>query len=283
MSDFPESKKSSTNPSLDVAPKPMSGSISASAQQSNSPSGQQPASASVQPNIVPVQAPQSATTVPHSQAPTQDPATQFKTENIGSWAAQQEDYFAEQNRKAEEKRKKSERTRRKVLPIVFITGGIIAVGLIIWGIVALVIALTTKPEVDAPTISGGTSEDVNNYRDILQDFFDKDVDGGGVGSGNIAAVEGAVNSTLETDEGRKYADQVRLAQLNLYINNGLYRESVAVGEDIDPNNLDPKSRFQFYNFMYLMYYALGNIEQANEYSVLASDAAGELEGAGGGY
>lgn len=276
MSDFPESKKSSTNPSPDVAPKPMSGPISASAQQSSSASGQQPASTPIQPNIVPVQAPQDAATTSHLQAPTQVPAAQFKTENIGSWAAQQEDYFAEQNRKAEEKRKKSERTRRKVLPIVFIVGGIIAVGLIIWGIVALVIALTTKPEVDAPTISGGTSEDVNNYRDILQDFFNKG------GADGIQAVEDAVNDTLNTENGREYENQVKLAEIIVLQNNGFYNEAIDKSKNIDMEKLDLDQKISFYGVLYYCSTMLGDNKAANEYFMKQYELSVEQGGEGGG-
>lgn len=209
------------------------------------------------------------------QAP--NSASEFTTKNIGHWASRQENYFAEQNRKAEEKRKKSERTRKKVLPIIFIVGGIIAAGLIIWGIVALIVALNTpEPGPDTPTIAGGTSEDVNGYRDILQEFFDRD------GGNNIAAVEEAVNNTLETESGKEYADQVRLAELYILQNNGYYAEAIEKAQNVNTDNLDLSQKITFYGVLYYCNTLLGNIEAANEYMKIQYDLSQEQGGQGGG-
>ena len=61
----------------------------------------------------------------------------FRSEKIGEWAARQEGYFAEQNRKAAEKRRLAEQKRRQALPVIFGVGGALVAILVIWGIVRL--------------------------------------------------------------------------------------------------------------------------------------------------
>lgn len=219
MSDSPESKNSNSSPTA------------ASSSISSTPSRGQSAS------------------TPTSQQ-------QFRTENIGNWAARQEGYFAEQNRKDAAKREKAEQTRKKVLPIVYIIGGVIAAGLIIWGVVVLVISFTTKPEDNAPTIAGNTSEDVDNYRDILQDFFNK--------GGSIEDIENTVNDTLSTNNGQEYADQVRLAELIFLQGNGYYSEALEKSNGVNPDNLNLDQKIFFYGILYYCNEILGNTEAADE-------------------
>lgn len=205
------------------------------------------------------------------------PAAQFQSSNIGSWASRQEDFFAEQNRQAEEKRQKSERTRKKVLPVAIIAGGIVAAGLIIWGIVALIIAITTEPPApDVPTIAGGTTEDISDYSDVLQEFFNKD------GGNNLAAVEEAVNNTLGTNNGKEYADQVRLAELYILQNNGYYAEAVDKAQAINVDNLDLNQKISFYGVLYYCNTLLGNAEAANEYMKIQYELSQQQGGQGGG-
>lgn len=274
MSDSPESKNSTTNLNPSAAPRPAAEPAPTSVRQPNSAPVQPSVPSSAQVHANPVQPQPNATA--SSQIPTQGPTTQFKAENIGSWAAQQEDYFAEQNRKAEEKRKKSEQTRKKVLPVVFIVGGIIAAGLIIWGIVALIMALTTKPEVDAPTISGGTSEDVNSYRDILQDFFNKG------GTNGVQAVEDAVNDTLNTESGREFENQVKLAEIIVLQNNGFYDEAIEKSKNIDMEKLDLDQKISFYGVLYYCSTMLGDNKAANDYFMKQYELSMEQGGEGGG-
>lgn len=237
---------------------------------SDSPENKKPS------NNTPSAAP-SASLAPSQPAKTpQGKSAEFKTENIGNWAAHQEGYFAEQNRKSEEQRKKAEQTRKKVLPIVFIIGGFIVAGLIIWGIVALVLALTAKPEApEVPTISGGTSEDINNYRDFLQDFFNKN-------DGNLSAVEDAVNDTLDTDNGKEYADQVKLAEIFLLESNSYYSEALSKAQGINIDKLDLSQKISYYGVLYYCNTLLGNTEAANEYLKIQYDLSQEQGGEGGG-
>ena len=75
--------------------------------------------------------------VPGEKVVADSSTLEFKSENIGNWISHQEGYFAEQNRKAAEKCKMAEQIREKVRPIVFMVGGLVVIGLAIWGVVAL--------------------------------------------------------------------------------------------------------------------------------------------------
>ncbi len=273
MSDSPESKNSTTNLNPSAAPRPAAEPAPTSVRQPNSAPVQPSVPSSAQVHANPVQPQPNATA--SSQIPTQDSTTQFKAENIGSWAAQQEDYFAEQNRKAEEKRKKSEQTRKKVLPVVFIVGGIIAAGLIIWGIVALIMALTYKPEPEIPSIAGGSGADIGDYKNVLQEFFNKN-------NGDIGAVDNAVNDVLDTDEGREYADQIKMAQASFLLANEYYEEAAAVAGQVDPNSLSTEQKSMLYALLAAIYAKLGDFERANYYDELMYETNLELGGQGGG-
>ena len=288
MSNSPESKNSITNPGA----VPSSASVPAAnpsqpvrATDPGNTIPAQPTAATASPAATsPAPAQPTPAVVPQPAAPATNPTatttssdaspTQFKTENIGNWAAQQEGYFAEQNRKAEEKRKKSEQTRKKVMPIVFIVGGLIAAALIIWGIVALVIALTSKPEPEIPVISGVTNEDISDYRDVLQDFFNQN-------GNNVNAVDDAVKDVLDSDEGREYANEIRMSQMAFLMSNNYYEEAAAIGEQIDPSSLDLEQRSMLYSLLAAIYANLNNFEKASEYNDLMYQTNLEIGGEGG--
>ena len=252
MSDSPESKNSINNPAVG-APAPASGNFNAAA------------------NPAPVT---EATPTPQGQPAPAQPGQQFKAENIGSWASHQEGYFAEQNRKDAAKREKAEQTRKKVLPIIFVVGGVIAAALLIWGIVALVVTLIANSQPEIPAIAGGTSEDIGDYRNVLQEFYVKN-------NGDLSAVEEAVNDVLNTREGREYADQIRMSQASFLMANGYNAEAAAVGSQIDPDSLSTEQRSMLYALLAVIYANLGDTEKASAYEDLMYENNLQLGGDGG--
>lgn len=200
---------------------------------------------------------------------------EFRTENIGQWAARQEGLFAEQNRKDAEAKAKREKKLKQARIGVIVGCAVLVVLAVVSAVVVAIVAINSAKE-EIPIIAGSTSEDVNDYREALQVFFDKSDE-------KVSAVEDIVQETLKTDNGKEYADQVRLAQLMLYMNQGLYQEALGVSGNVNPDRLDQKSKVIFYSMLYNMYIALGDSEKANEYSSLAYEAGSKLEDANGGY
>lgn len=239
--------------------------------------------------------PQNSKTSPNKT----DSKVQFKTENIGSWASRQENPFAKQNRERQAKKQERDQKRQKVAPffVTFVSAAVIGVAL--WGLVMLIVNLISSSDIQVdytPEIAGSTTEDINNYRDLLQNFYNdqqaaiigevntEDFDGAGTIEGNdpevdrqlIATVDAAVKNTLGTSNGRKNSNAVRYAQMLFYLNNGYYQEVVDTGLKIDTELLDTGQRSSFYDAMANSYYLLGDNENADiYYDYLLSSPVGE--------
>lgn len=204
----------------------------------------------------------------------------FHSGNIGKWAAKQENPFAEQNRKAAEKKaakdaKKSSR-RKKTKPILKVVSIVLAIlvalGLIAWLIVFLV---TRPPKPEAPTIDG-TSESISNYRDTLQEIYDKD------DSNNLQNVVESIDATLDLEQNQPYRNQIILSEILFYMSNGMYGQIIERAGEVDPDSLDTKQQIQFYNAVYYAYSLLDDEENADKYQKLSYEAAVKLNGGGTG-
>lgn len=239
---------------------------------------------------------------PHNQpseSGSSDPKLQFKAENIGQWTGKQEDPFAAQNRAKEAKKQKSTATFKKFRPYLIIAGIVIAVGLIVWGIIALVIHLTQDPDaVYTPEIAGSSETDIVNYRGLLQEFYDRKKSEQSSGDTSddenfttditpsndpeedrelINAVGQVVRNTLNTSKGKENANAVLCAQVYFYYNNGYYQAAVDTLQQIDVDKLDDTVKSNLYEAAANSYYWLNDdIEADKYYDLMYSIPAGGM-------
>lgn len=199
-----------------------------------------------------------------------DSGVAFKSDYIGQWAAKQDDPFAEQNRKAAEQKAAKEAARKKALPYVKIGSIIAACAAVVAIIVVVVVAIVNRPKPEVPTIAGDSSEDISNYVDILQNKYNE--------SQNVEDVSEIINNTLNTNNGREYEAQVRLAEMVFYFDNDLYQQLVDTGLKIDPMTLQPDQRLRYYNYMRYGYSVLNDNDKAAEYMDLVFELSNELSG-----
>lgn len=212
--------------------------------------------------------PQNAQSQSPQTAPNQNVA--FKSDYIGQWAAKQEDPFAEQNRKAAEKKAAQEAARKKALPYIKIGSIVAGCVAVLAVIITVIVVIVNQPKPEIPTIAGGSSEDVSDYTGILQNAYDQDK--------NLDDIDKIVEDTLNTDSGREYEAQVRLAEMVFYFDNDLYQQLVDTGRKIDPMSLQPDQRLRYYNYMRYGYSVLNDNDKANEYMDLVFELSNELSG-----
>lgn len=216
---------------------------------------------------------------PANSTPTQDsaaPNSNFTTGNIGRWASQQENVFAEQNRKADAEKQKRNQQFRKIAPYLYIGGGIIVVALIVWGIIALVNRTQDNPSQTGPVeIAGSTSQDIADYQEILQSFYSQH---DGTRKDKQEGINQIVQNTINsTSSGQENVDAIRLAQMGVYAVNGLYDAAIEVANNANPDNLTLDQLASYYNIMYDCYSGLGNTEKADEYDRLSYEVFYDIE------
>ena len=211
---------------------------------------------------------------PQDQPPRQ-PDIEFTTGNIGRWASQQENAFAEQNRQAALEKQERKQKFRKVAPYIFVGSGVIVVALIIWGIIALVGHVKETTPENIVAIAGGSSQDIADYQDILQEFYNQH---NGTREEKRKGIEHLVQGTINnTPNGQTYADQIRLAQITMYVRNGLYDAALELSNNVDPDSFDLENLATYYSMLYSCYAVLGNTEKAEEYSALSYEASANAE------
>lgn len=228
--------------------------------------------------------PQNAQSQSPQTAPNQNVA--FKSDYIGQWAAKQEDPFAEQNRKAAEKKAAQEAARKKALPYIKI-GSIVAGCVAVLALIVTVIVIAVRdPDLDyTPEIAGSSEEDIIEYRNLLQQLYNKKKDEQGseddpvnppnmvdVPSNDsqedkelINSVNQVVQNTLNTPSGKEHANAVLCAQAYFYYNNGYYQEVVDTIKQIDTNYLNNSVKSNVYEVAANSYYWLGDEETADTY------------------
>lgn len=222
-----------------------------------------------------------------SHTPTQNnPAVAFKSDYIGQWAAKQEDPFAEQNRKAAEKKAAQEAARKKVMPYIKIGSIVAACVAVLAVIIVVIIGVVRDPDADyTPEIAGSSEEDIIEYRDLLQQFYnrkkgeqssDEDLvnppNMGEAPSNSsqedknlINSVNQVVQNTLETFNGQDHANAVLCAQAYFYYNNGYYQEVVDTIRQINIDSLNNSIKSNIYEVAANSYYWLGDEEAADTY------------------
>lgn len=301
MSSSPESKTTSQTPSVAGSTSAAPASMASPAQvaQPLQPTKEQ---ASIKPTPTTVATPTSAkpATQPVAAAPlaTKTPTSatstakftstsagsqsnvQFKTANIGKWAAQQENPFAEQNRRADEKRQRSAKTRRKVLPIVAIIGGIIALGLIVWGVVMLVMALNAPEKLpeDIAFGSEGASEVQGKAQEIWDRYWnniasgDDDQNQDNENPGDTADVSQAIEAVSDYfDEQLSIANNdsqkndLVIIEMDLMNTNEQPEGVISAGNKGNPDTMTDYQKGLYYGMLTNAYYSVGNISEGDRY------------------
>lgn len=230
-----------------------------------------------------------ATTNPSATHPS---SVDFKSSDIGVKTVVKEDPFAPQNQRAAAKKQQAKKDRKKLYLIGGIIAAVAVLALVIVGLV-IIFSQTSNPESagqpelpadeqPAPdrTISV-KAEDVSN---LAEEAYQED-------GANPEAAESVFNEAIKdaTDSGRSeaenqaYINQVQLAKVMFYINNGYYNNVIETESQVKPETMTLDQRSAYYNMLYLAYLKNGGYpDKVEEYSKLMYEAAQEAGGYGDG-
>ena len=211
-------------------------------------------------------------------------AVQFKSKDIGVETAKPQDIFAKQRKEAE-KQKQAEKKTRKILIIVFsILGGLIVIGLLIWLIVWLVQINTTPAEddpvvVDPTILTPGSTEELSNLSNAAQSAFEDAANNGGDAE---AAADAIFESATQNDADAAYANQILLSKIMFYGVNGDYASVREIFDEVDPDQLPLDQQIIYYNVGSNAYQEGGDYARAEEYINLVYELSrAEGNGQGG--
>lgn len=124
------------------------------------------------PEITPSTAPRISTTPSDTAARF---GVAFKSEYIGQWAAKQDDPFAEQNRKAAEKKAAQEAARKKAMPYIKI-GSIAAACAAVLAVIIAIIVIVNQPAPlpdDITLGSSGAAEVTESAQKVFDNYVNK--------------------------------------------------------------------------------------------------------------
>lgn len=230
------------------------------------------------------------------------PDIQFTTGDIGRWASQQEDPFAEQNRKRAIKKQERNRKRQKAAPIVVIITSIILVSASIFGLVILIINLTksTLPE-DIATGSEGASivnDDAQKiYNDFLINFYNHQNSGDNSNSGNNGtddgdnagsesqngsienpspeAIQGAMNAVNDYFERHDSStnnttqrNDLTIIQMAFYASKGQPQAVIEVAAKADVEAMPDDQKGEYWGLLMNASFGVGDDESAQKYAEL---------------
>lgn len=208
----------------------------------------------------------------------------FTTDKIQhTKATRPKEYFDEQNRKNAEKKKQDNKNRKMILIIGAAIVGVLALIGIIWLVVIKANEPTNDPGTRVPIITNGSDEEVSKIREYLQDVYNNTnkENSNNDDQSKLNAADEALNDILNEPGGQEYINQINLAKMLFYFDNGLYSNIIAIKDSIDVNSLQPEQQITYYNTLYVTYQSLQDYEKANEYFVLSYNLSKELGGAGG--
>jgi len=215
---------------------------------------------------------------PNVAQPQQPYTPVFTTDKIQhTKATKPREYFDEQNRKTAERKKQDNKNRKTIIIIGAAIIGVLALIAIIWWVVIKVNQPTNNPSERIPIVTNGSDEDIDKVREYLQDIYN-DTDNDDDNSIKLEAANNAINDMLNEPEGEEYVNQINLAKLLFYVDNGLHTEIIANKDTVDPAVLDLRQRATYYNILASAYRNIGDIEQANNYLKLTSETLYELNG-----
>ncbi len=185
----------------------------------------------------------------------------FRTENIGKWASQQENPFEKQNRERQAELESRRASWHKYRPPIVVAACAVFAGLVTWGIVAVIMAMVNRPEY-VPTISGNTFQDITDYAEKLQEIQKENPD-------NPNIIQETVDKTLETADGEQYTNEVLLAQMSYYYQNITCEDVIGMKDKIKVKALPGERQVSYYSMLYQCYDYLKMPEEAKQYRQLA--------------
>lgn len=243
-----------------------------------------------QPAATPAAANQSAA------QPSANPQVAFKSADIGVKTAVKEDPFALQNQRAAAKKQQAKKDRKKLYLIVGIVAGVAVLALLVISLVLLF----NKPQdapIDQPTASElepapdrTISAPVEELSSLADEAYQANEDNPAAAEevfndaiNNAAPVDNsASNNDAANAERQAYVNQVQLAKVMFYAQNGYYHKIIENESQVQPDTMTARQRATYYNMLYLAYYENGDTVKAEEYMNLATQAAAEAGGHGSG-
>lgn len=254
-------------------------------------------SARPNPNSIPLP---SSNPTPNSAASNQNSSARnnnvaFKSDYIGQWAAKQDNPFAEQNRKAAEKKAAQDAARKKALPFVKI-GAIAAavIAVIIVVVVVIIQANQLPPLPDDITIgSEGAAEVTDSAQKIFDDYVNKlgdkteeTVEGPALTEeemqGAIEAVSDYFQQQSNRTEDMNTKVNLALIEMQFYGYKGQPTAIIKAAEGFDIKDMTTLQAQQYLGMLMNAAYSIGDTEAGNRYAtqfgeISASQEANEGE------
>lgn len=235
------------------------------------------------PQPTPPTLPEQSKVAPEAQQ--SNPNVAFKSDYIGQWAAKQDDPFAEQNRKAAEKKAAEEAARKKVLPYIKI-GSIVAGCVAVIAIIVAVVIIVSKKT----PISEVTAEDSAVFQEEAQEIFDKYTTGIDTSADNkdnlteqekedidraIEEVGKYYESQANRAENNSAVVQIALDEMMFYLWNDQPEAAIAAADKLQTDTMTFEQQTGYYSLLQSAYYTIGNYERADYFYELMRQAAGD--------
>lgn len=195
-------------------------------------------------------------------------AVQFKSKDIGVETAKPQDIFAKQRKEAE-KQKQAEKKTRKILIIVFsIIGGLIVIGLLIWLIVWLINSHNA-----ANDLTPG-SDNATTIQEEAEEIY--------AGSNSLDDVTNYFNDRINNAESDDEKADLTIIEMSVYNDKDAPQKVVDAAERVDASYMSDEQRGRFYGMLVNAYTNLGDEEKAYYYiDLLEQEGLLETEGVEG--
>lgn len=195
-------------------------------------------------------------------------AVQFKSKDIGVETAKPQDIFAKQRKEAE-KQKQAEKKTRKILIIVFsILGGLIVIGLLIWLIVWLINSHNATND-----LTPG-SDNATTIQEEAEEIY--------AGSNSLDDVTNYFNDRINNAESDDEKADLTIIEMSVYNDKDAPQKVVDAAERVDASYMSDEQRGRFYGMLVNAYTNLGDEEKAYYYiDLLEQEGLLETEGVEG--
>lgn len=219
---------------------------------------------------------ETASTQTHQAQGASGTSIAFKSTAIGSREnARTKDYFAEQNKKTQEKKQKQSIQTRKAL---IIGGGILTV-LVIAGLVWLIVILVSQPK-EAVRVWAGEESDVatTTYEEAIEKSGMNDEEfWTGEKEADMGAADEVFNQAIT--EAKEYEDealanQLLMAQIDMYFEQGDWEGMLRLAEGANTEIMSTDELARYYNYLANAYGGLENWNEMIRYNNLVDELPG---------
>lgn len=214
----------------------------------------------------------------------------FKSEYIGQWAAKQENPFAEQNRKAAEKKAAQEATRKKAMPYIKI-GSIAAACIAVLAVIIAIIVIINQPAPlpdDITLGSSGAAEVTESAQKVFDNYVNKlgdktvETDEGPALTdeemqGAIDAVSNYFQQQSNRTEDISTKINLVLIEMEFYGYKGQPEAIIKAAEGFNIDDMTPSQARQFLGILMGASYSVGNLEAGTKYAKQLSELAERYE------